>query len=128
MKRTITAVLLLLGAIATAQAGTAEQYRDMIRPHGHKRPNAVLQAASRACYAKTGASRYRLDTPAFKQCMLGHGYRWLYTYTVRARSNGVSIPDSPTYPDNTPPAAPTPAPVQPPPDPTTGMPIPGHSY
>jgi len=76
MKRTVISAALLLAATAGAQAVSLDTWRDLIRPHGHPRSEAVFQAALDACYAQTGASRYRAATPAFKQCMLGRSYRW----------------------------------------------------
>ena|SRR5690242_9020217 len=77
MKRTVIAAVLLLGTLACAQAESTDTYRDMIRPHGHKRSAAVFNADIAACYRQTGANRFHDDSPAFKQCMLSRGYRWL---------------------------------------------------
>ena len=80
MKRAIVATALLLGGVLCAQAGAAtEAYRDLVRPHGHKRSDAVYQADVEACYRQTGAIRTFPDTAAFKQCMLRRGYRWIAT-------------------------------------------------
>jgi hypothetical protein len=38
-----------------------------------------------ACYAQTGLSREAQDSPAFKDCMKGFGYRWLSTRLVPDR-------------------------------------------
>jgi hypothetical protein len=80
MKRaTIISAILLAGCLA-AHAGTVtEAYRDLIRPHGHPRGAAASQAALDYCYNQTGDIRGLADTPAFKQCMLGRGYRWQRT-------------------------------------------------
>lgn len=130
MQRTFLAAMLLLGAVANADARPLDRYYDTIRQNGHPRADAVFQSALNACYAQTGASRNRADTPAFKRCMRGRGYRWLSASIVRTpRSAPGSVdPFSYTYPDTPLPPAPVPPPIQPPPDATTGMPIPGYSY
>jgi hypothetical protein len=79
MKRTIIISMVLLAGIASASADTVvvqERYYDLIRPHGHPRSDAIHQADLDSCYGQTGAIRGLADTPAFKQCMLGRGYRW----------------------------------------------------
>ena len=130
MPRTFLAAMLLLGAAATADARTLDRYYDTIRHNGHPRADAVFRAALNACYAQTGASRNRADTAAFKRCMRGRGYRWMSVGAVRTPYNapGSVDPFLYTYPDTPPPPAPVPPQVQPPPDATTGMPIPGYSY
>jgi len=130
MQRTFLVAMLLLGTAASAQARSLDRYYDLIRPHGHPRPEAVFQSALKACYAQTGASRYRADTAAFKRCMLSRNYRWMSVSRLRGPhyAPGSVDPFSYTYPDSPPPPVPTPTPIQPPPDATTGMPIPGYSY
>ena len=130
MQRTFLVAMLLLGTAASAQSRSLDRYYDLIRPHGHPRPEAVFRSALNACYAQTGASRHRVGTVAFKRCMRGHNYRWLSVGSVRSRgaAPGSVDPFSYTYPDIPPPVAPVPPPIQPPPDATTGMPIPGYSY
>ncbi len=76
MKRAILAAAILFAAMPAARADI-DNYRDLIRPNGHARSDAVFNAAIEFCYAQTGANRNRLDTPAFKTCMRGRGYRWL---------------------------------------------------
>jgi hypothetical protein len=104
MNRTVIAAALLLAATAGARATSLDNYRDLIRPHGHARSDAVFDTALDACYAATGASRFRPDTPAFKRCMLGRGYRWKSVQHLpepRARAS------EPSY-------QPDPSPVEPP--------------
>jgi hypothetical protein len=81
MNRVIIISVLLLASAVTARADQTvnEVYRDMIRPHGHARGAAASQAALDFCYGETGDIRGLADTPAFKQCMLGRGYRWQTT-------------------------------------------------
>src|SRR3984885_3283314 len=76
----IISAILLAGCIAArADQTVTEAYRDLIRPHGHPRGAAASQAALDFCYGQTGDIRGLADTPAFKQCMLGRGYRWQRT-------------------------------------------------
>jgi hypothetical protein len=77
VKRTVIAAVLLLGTMLGAQADTAIQtYHDVLRPDGHKRSEPAFQADLDSCSRQTGGKRVYRDTPAFKQCMLGRGYRW----------------------------------------------------
>jgi len=92
MQRTIITTVLLLGALVGAHASSLDTYRDLIRPNGHPRSNAIHQADLDFCYRRTGASRYRPDTPAFKQCMLGRGYRWTSVRIERTPPAVVSEP------------------------------------
>ena len=75
----ISVILLVSSVAARADQVVTEAYRDLIRPHGHPRSAAVSQAALDFCYSETGDIRGLADTPAFKQCMLGQGYRWQRT-------------------------------------------------
>ena len=87
----IAVILLASGATAHADQVVNEMYRDLIRPHGHPRGAADSQAALDYCYSQTGDIRGLADTAAFKQCMLGRGYRW-QTTRVKGRpapENGV---------------------------------------
>ena len=81
MRRAVVILVILLESSVTARAGQVvnEAYRDLIRPHGHPRSAAVSQAALDFCYGQTGDIRGLADTAAFKQCMLGRGYRWQTT-------------------------------------------------
>jgi hypothetical protein len=90
MKWTIVSIVLLAG-IASAQAdGIAqERYYDLIRPHGHPRSDAVHNADLDYCYNQTGDNRAYADTPAFKQCMLGRGYRW---QSMRVLNPSTAVP------------------------------------
>jgi hypothetical protein len=76
MKRIIVTTAVLLGTVLTAQARPVASYHDLIRPNGHPRSDAIHQADLDFCYQQTGQSRYSLDGPAFKKCMLGRGYRF----------------------------------------------------
>ena len=81
MKRTIIACALLLTGTVGALAGHSnDTYYDLVRPNGQPRSDAIFDADLNFCYRQTGDSRYRLgDSSAFKQCMLGRGYRWQTT-------------------------------------------------
>jgi hypothetical protein len=87
----ISVVLLISAVAARADQTVTEAYRDMIRSHGHPRSSAASQAALDFCYGQTGDIRGLADTPAFKQCMLGQGYRWQRTIVKGkpAPQNGV---------------------------------------
>jgi hypothetical protein len=75
----ISVILLVSSVAARADQVVNEVYRDLIRPHGHPRGAAISQAALDFCYSQTGDIRGLADTAAFKQCMLGRGYRWQNT-------------------------------------------------
>ena len=93
MRRAVAILVILLESSVAARAGQVvnEVYRDLIRPHGHPRSAAVSQAALDFCYGQTGDIRGLADTPAFKQCMLGQGFRWQRTIVKgkAAPTNGV---------------------------------------
>jgi hypothetical protein len=77
MKRIALVSILLLAGVAGAHADYFETtYRDMIRPHGQPRSDAIYQANLDACYGQTGADRTAADTPAFKTCMMRLGWRF----------------------------------------------------
>jgi hypothetical protein len=60
---------LLLCSLNEAYAShSVVNFRDMIRPHGHKRSAAIGKANIDFCYRKTGLTRYEVDTQAFKDC------------------------------------------------------------
>lgn len=73
----------LMSGLAGAHAGTNDTYYDLVRPNGHARNDATFEADLNFCYGQTGGGRYRPDTPAFKQCMLGRKWRWESVKTVR---------------------------------------------
>jgi hypothetical protein len=81
MKWTMVVSIVFLAGIASARADAIvqERYYDLIRPHGHPRSAAVHNADLDYCYSQTGAIRGLADTPEFKECMLGRGYRWQQT-------------------------------------------------
>jgi hypothetical protein len=84
-RRTLFIAVALCG-ISDALAGTMDNYYDLVRPNGHGRGDAAFQADLDVCYRQTGASRYRQDTPAFRQCMLGRNWQWKSVRTVRSPS------------------------------------------
>ena len=43
----------------------------------------ATKAAFSVCYGQTGLSRGEADTQAFKDCMMGRGFRWLSTKLVQ---------------------------------------------
>ena len=80
MKRGIIVTVLLMCSLSQAYASRpVVNFRDMIRPHGHKRSAAIDKANIDFCYRKTGLTRYQVDTQPFKDCMMTRGYRWVST-------------------------------------------------
>jgi hypothetical protein len=86
MKTALILSALLVGFASSAYASSHGEttYRDLIRPHGQPRSDAIYDAAVNGCYAQTHESRTALyDTPAYKACMLQKGYRFLSTKVVQ---------------------------------------------
>jgi hypothetical protein len=91
-------LMLAVAILATAMVSSASAsshgettYYDTIRPHGHPRSDAVYNAAVNACYSSSGESRMAVyDTPAYKQCMLSHGYRFEFTKVVQDAPSAAS--------------------------------------
>jgi hypothetical protein len=79
----VTALVLTSLSPAFASSHYETTYHDTIRPNGHPRSDKVYNAALDHCYSATGQSRTENDTPAFKACMKGRGYRWLSTKLVQ---------------------------------------------
>jgi hypothetical protein len=80
MKRRIIVTFVLLFSLGQACAGhPVVNFRDMIRPHGHKRSAAIGKANIDFCYRKTELTQYQVDTQPFKDCMMTRGYRWIST-------------------------------------------------
>ena len=95
MKRTIVvAAALLLGTALSAEAQPVASYHDLIRPNGHPRSDAIHQADLDFCYQQTGQSRYSLDGPAFKKCMLSRGYRFEWQRRGRSDRGSPSLYDT----------------------------------
>lgn len=100
MKRSIVVAVLLLCSLSQAYAGgPVVNFRDTIRPHGHKRSAAIGKINIDFCYRKTGLTRYQVDTQAFKDCMMTRGYRWLSTTAEPVPSEAKSADDSFIDPD-----------------------------
>jgi hypothetical protein len=86
MKRAVIACALLLVGTSAAQAWHYDNtYYDLVRPHGKPRSDAIFQSNLDACYNQTGADRFEPDPPAFRQCMLARGYRFLHASVVHTR-------------------------------------------
>jgi hypothetical protein len=85
MQRAVIVTALVLFSLSPAFATTHYEmnYRDTVRPHGHKRSNAVYNSALNFCYNLTGLARDEADTPAFKECMKGRGFQWISTKLVQ---------------------------------------------
>ena len=100
MLRVVLVAIAMFGAVAPAFADHPEtMYRDLIRPNGHPRADAVFNADLKRCYERTGADRNRSDTTVFKRCMLGLGYRWQYTHVIHDRPAKVQPDDTWIDPD-----------------------------
>ncbi len=78
MKRITITTVVLLGTAVAAQAAPQTMYKDLVRPNGQKRSEAVYQADVNACYRQTGGSPYLPDSAAMKKCMLSRGYRFMW--------------------------------------------------
>jgi hypothetical protein len=109
MNRIIVTTALLLVTAVAAQAQPVASYYDLIRPNGHPRSDAIHEADLNFCYRQTGQSRYSLDGPAFKKCMLSRGYRfsWQRGFAGGSRQAAPSYDPglSPSPPDPSPPPA-----------------------
>jgi hypothetical protein len=100
MKRSLIVCVLLLCTLNQAYASHSQvNFRDMIRPHGHKRSAAIGNANIEFCYRKTGLTRYEVDTQAFKDCMMTRGYRWVSTTTASDPPEAKPADDSFIDPD-----------------------------
>jgi hypothetical protein len=92
MKRTLAVLSLLCISAPYAQADHMEYaYHDTIRPHGHKRPDAVGEANIRLCDERTGV--YHGATAAYKRCMRELGYRYVSRRLVRTPAPLQESPD-----------------------------------
>jgi hypothetical protein len=85
MKKLILAAAFALVSLSPALASSHYEttYHDNIRPNGHPRSDAIYNAALDACYSQTGLARDAKDTPAFRDCMATHDYRWVSTKLVQ---------------------------------------------
>jgi hypothetical protein len=63
-------------------------YKDITRPNGQKRSDAVYQADVDACRQQTGGSLYLPDSAAMKKCMLGDGFRFVWQRGFGSGSGG----------------------------------------
>jgi len=74
MKRSVIILFAFILWSASANAFSySYEFKDAVRPGGHRRSDAVLHAAGRAC----GASEaYGENVAAFKKCMRAHGWRF----------------------------------------------------
>jgi hypothetical protein len=110
MKRTLVIVSLLCISVTHAQADhVVYTYHDTIRPHGHKRPDAVGEANIRLCDERPGI--HQGATPAYKKCMRELGYRYVSRHLVRTPEPLQESPDD----DSSPPPADIDIPSSPPP-------------
>jgi hypothetical protein len=86
MKRIVIVAALLVSAAVQAHADQLTvRWYDTIRPHGHKRPDAVGMAAVSACNQRVGEPDQGYIPEAFKDCMRGFGYRFMSDTLNRSR-------------------------------------------
>jgi hypothetical protein len=77
MKRIVIATALIFSTMMSAHADQmVYRWYDTIRPHGHKRPDAVGWASVATCNAEFGDADEGLP-PGYKECMRRQGYRLL---------------------------------------------------
>jgi hypothetical protein len=87
-------------------------YHDTIRPHGHKRSDAVGEANARLCDERTGV--YHRPTAAYKRCMRELGWRYVSRRLVKTHEPVQQSPDddsSPVSVDVDIPSSPPPPPI-----------------
>jgi len=83
MKRFLIASAVLLSTLASASADQVRfHWHDTIRPHGHKRSQAIFDTAVNSCNERAGVQDESVS-PAFKACMRGYGYRYMYSRLER---------------------------------------------
>jgi hypothetical protein len=92
MKRLLIAGTLILGTVLSAHADQqwVVRWYDTIRPHGHKRADAIGEAAVQHCNETVGefsASTAR----AFKACMARQGYRFMSAHIRYVRGSGGTV-------------------------------------
>ena len=85
MKKILATAAALTASLSPALASSHYEmmYHDNIRPHGHPRSDAVYNAALDDCYSQTGLARTAQDNQAFRDCMVKHDYRRVYTKLVQ---------------------------------------------
>ena len=84
MKRAIIAATMLLGSVLAAHADhMVFTWHDTIRPHGHKRSDAIGEANVNTCNAQFGAPVDSIS-PAYADCMRALGYRFVSARLKRA--------------------------------------------
>jgi hypothetical protein len=117
--------ILVVSALLVMSAGQASadhmlyNFYDTIRPNGHRRPDAVGEAASHQCDARFGV-QYLSASAGYRKCMRSFGYRYVSKQLVRTPgASRSSSGDEDTYippVDNSPPSEtilPDTTPVQP---------------
>lgn len=93
--------ILVISALLALSAGQASAdhmvytFHDMIRPHGHRRPDAVGEAAAQQCDATFGI-QYLSASADYRQCMRSLGYRYVSKHRVRT-PGAPSQDDEDTY-------------------------------
>lgn len=83
MKRFLITSAVLLSTLASASADQVRfHWYDTIRPHGHARSDAIFDNAVNSCNQSAGEQDVSVS-PAFKACMHGFGYRYMYSRLER---------------------------------------------
>lgn len=93
MKRLGLIALLMLGGALSAHAGNDTYNNTMKQP----RRDDALQVDTAVCNQQDGTPRKGTPTPrAYKQCMLGRGWRFSHSVRERAKPNDMyPDPDNP---------------------------------
>jgi hypothetical protein len=77
MKRFLITAAVLSSILAGADADQLHSYwRDAIRPHGHKRSDAVFNANVSTCNDRAGVQSDSVSL-AYRECMQSFGYRFV---------------------------------------------------
>jgi hypothetical protein len=84
MKKLIVAAAFALVSLSPALASQyGITFHDTLRPKGHHRSLAVVNAASASCFTQTGTSPEAAPTQAYKDCMNAQGFRWMATKLLK---------------------------------------------
>ncbi len=85
MKRLILTGALLLGGVLNAHADTQTYFfRDVLKPQGQVRGSDVRRADGVACGGSYDLDIPADNIPAFKRCMLSHGWKFDHIVTTRS--------------------------------------------
>jgi hypothetical protein len=93
MRRTVVAIMLLLGAAMSAQAADGWTFKDVSRPHGTERDMAAKRADARTCGSSDGLSFVTADASRFKKCMRAHGWALDHIEREAAQASDDTVAD-----------------------------------